>query len=129
MDAVAWYKSNAKGDPHLVGRKRPNGLGIYDMSGNVWEWCLDISDKKAFSKAKGTLGNPVFIGAKYVDIYGDNYSRILGIIKDASGYRIMRGGSWGNAAHYLRCSARIRGNPDSRRDWLGFRLVRELKKK
>ena len=129
LDAVAWYKSNAKGDPHLVGRKRPNGLGIYDMSGNVWEWCLDISDKKAFSKAKGTLGNPVFIGAKYVDIYGDNYSRILGIIKDASGYRIMRGGSWGNAAHYLRCSARIRGNPDSRRDWLGFRLVRELKKK
>jgi formylglycine-generating enzyme required for sulfatase activity len=128
LNAAAWYRSNAKKAPHLVGRKRPNGLGIYDMSGNVWEWCLDISYKKAYSKAIGTIENPVFIGGKYADIYGDSYSRILGIIKDASGYRIARGGSWGNAAHYLRCSARIGSKPGSRHDWLGFRLVREDKR-
>lgn len=129
LDAAAWYRSNAKGGPHTVGRKRPNGLGIYDMSGNVWEWCLDVSDKHAYSRAKGTLGNPVFIGRQYADIYGDGYNNILRTLKDASGYRIVRGGSWGNVAYRLRCSARIRGKPGSRRDWLGFRLVRELKRK
>jgi formylglycine-generating enzyme required for sulfatase activity len=129
LDAAAWYRSNAKGGPHTVGRKRPNGLGIYDMSGNVWEWCLDVSDKKAYLKAKGTLGDPVFIGRRYADIYGDGYNNILRTLKDASGYRIVRGGSWGNVAYRLRCSARIRGKPGSRRDWLGFRLVRELKRK
>jgi formylglycine-generating enzyme required for sulfatase activity len=129
LDAAAWYRSNAKGAPHTVGRKRPNGLGIYDMSGNVWEWCLDVSDKQAYSKAKGTLGDPVFIGGRYADIYGDGYENILRTLKNASGYRIVRGGSWGNVAYRLRCSARIRGKPGSRRDWLGFRLVRELNKK
>jgi formylglycine-generating enzyme required for sulfatase activity len=129
LDAAAWYRSNSGGGPHPVGRKRPNGLGIYDMSGNVWEWCLDVSDKKAYGKATGTLGNPVFIGGTYADIYGDGYYRILRILKDASGYRIVRGGSWGNVALRLRCSARIRGKPGSERDWLGFRLVRELKRK
>jgi formylglycine-generating enzyme required for sulfatase activity len=128
LDAAAWYRSNAGGSPHPVGCKRPNGLGIYDMSGNVWEWCLDISDKDAYGKATGTLGDPVFIGAEYADIYGDGYYRILRILKDASGYRIVRGGSWGNVAYRLRCSARIRGKPGSQRDWLGFRLVRELKR-
>jgi formylglycine-generating enzyme required for sulfatase activity len=129
LDAAAWYRSNAKGAPHTVGRKQPNGLGIYDMSGNVWEWCLDVSDNKAYSKAQDTLGDPVFIGRQYGDIYGDGYDNILRTLKDASGYRIVRGGSWGNVAYRLRCSARIRGKPGSRRDWLGFRLVREIYKK
>jgi formylglycine-generating enzyme required for sulfatase activity len=129
LDAAAWYRSNAEGGPHQVGRKQPNGLGIYDMSGNVWEWCLDVSDKQAYSKAKDTLEDPVFIGGQYADIYGEGYDNILRTLKDASGYRIVRGGSWGNVAYRLRCSARIRGKPDSRRDWLGFRLVRELKRR
>jgi formylglycine-generating enzyme required for sulfatase activity len=126
-NTVAWYKDNAGRAPHHVGRKSPNGLGIYDMSGNVWEWCLDVYDKKAYDKAIGTLRNPVFIGAKYADIYdGDS---ILRILQGISGYRSVRGGSWGNTADHLRCSDRIKGNPDRRRDWLGFRLVREEIKK
>ena len=125
-DAVAWYRDNAERTPHHVGRKQPNGLGIYDMSGNVWEWCLDIYAKDAYRKARGILRNPVFIGAKYANIYdGDG---IINILQGISGYRSVRGGGWSNAADHLRCSDRIRGNPNKRRDWLGFRLVRELKK-
>jgi formylglycine-generating enzyme required for sulfatase activity len=127
---VAWYKENAAASPHPVGRKRPNDLGIFDMSGNVWEWCLDTFDKEAYLKATRTLGNPVYVNDRYMDIYGEGYARILRILQLAPGYRSVRGGSWGNAADRLRCTDRIRGNPESRRDWLGFRLVREeIKKK
>jgi formylglycine-generating enzyme required for sulfatase activity len=130
VDALAWYKENADGSPHTVGRKLPNELGIFDMSGNVWEWCLDSFDKDAYLKATRTLGNPVYVNDKFMDIYSAGYARILGILQGASGYRSVRGGSWKNAADRLRCTDRIKGDADSRRDWLGFRLVREeIKKK
>jgi len=47
---VAWYGSNSDGKTHRMCTKAPNGLGIYDMSGNVWEWCEDVYDKNAYSK-------------------------------------------------------------------------------
>jgi formylglycine-generating enzyme required for sulfatase activity len=40
-DAVAWHEGNSSGSPHPIGQKQPNGLGFHDMSGNLWEWCLD----------------------------------------------------------------------------------------
>jgi formylglycine-generating enzyme required for sulfatase activity len=127
---VAWYKENADGSPHTVGRKLPNELGIFDMSGNVWEWCLDSFDKDAFLKATRTLGNPVYVNDRFMDLYGEGYTRILSILQGASGYRSVRGGSWKNTADRLRSTDRIKGDADSRRDWLGFRLVREeIKKK
>jgi formylglycine-generating enzyme required for sulfatase activity len=130
LDAAAWYKENADDSTHPVGRKRANDLGIYDISGNVWEWCLDCFDKDAFLKALSTLENPVFLGEKYVDLYRDGYSRVVDILQKASEYRSVRGGSWKNGADRLRCTDRIRGKADSGRDWLGFRLVREeIKKK
>jgi formylglycine-generating enzyme required for sulfatase activity len=129
LDAAAWYKENADDSPHPVGQKLPNDLGIFDMSGNVWEWCLDSFDKDAYLTALRTLENPVFVGDKFADIYRDGYPRIVRLLQGASGYRSVRGGSWGNAGERLRCTDRIKGNPDSRRDWLGFRLVREEKKK
>jgi formylglycine-generating enzyme required for sulfatase activity len=129
LDAVAWYKENANNTPHPVGRKLPNDLGLYDMSGNVWEWCLDCFDKDAYLKALSTLENPVFVGEKYADIYREGYTSILSILQGASEYRSVRGGSWKNAADRLRCTDRIRGKADSSRNWLGFRLVREETKK
>jgi formylglycine-generating enzyme required for sulfatase activity len=128
-DALAWYKENADGGPHAVGRKLPNDLGIFDMSGNVWEWCLDSFDKDAYLKATRALGNPVYVNDRFMDIYGAGYARILGMLQGASGNRSVRGGSWKNTADRLRSTDRIKGDADSRRDWLGFRLIREEIKK
>ncbi|MCA2629525.1 MULTISPECIES: SUMF1/EgtB/PvdO family nonheme iron enzyme [unclassified Microcystis] len=98
----AWYKGNSQQTTHPVGQKRPNGWGLYDMSGNVWEWCEDD--------------------------WHDNY---IGAPKDGSAwltndndYQIVRGGSWYNSPSFCR-SAYRNGNP--RRDGnnydLGFRVV------
>src|SRR5208337_3406947 len=129
LDTLAWYKENADGSPHAVGSKLPNDLGIFDMSGNVWEWCLDSFDKDAYLKATRTLVNPIYVNDRFMDIYGEGYARILTILQGASGYHSVRGGSWKNAADRLRSTDRIKGDADTHRDWLGFRLVREEIKK
>ncbi|SLM27492.1 conserved hypothetical protein [Desulfamplus magnetovallimortis] len=103
IDSVAWYGSNSGGSTHRVGTKAANGLGIYDMSGNVWEWCQDIYAKDAYSKH--ARNNPVYAGS-------------------GSG-RVVRGGSWGNEPAYIRCAGRDWFAPgDTDRD-LGFRLFRK----
>ena len=95
-----WYRENSGRTTHPVGSKLPNAWGLYDMHGNVWEWCQDW--------------------------YGDYPS---GSVTDPSGatsssFRVFRGGGWFNAAVGCRSANRVRYLPSFRGDPLGFRVVR-----
>ena len=100
IDAVAWYYNNSGSSTHPVKNKRPNGLGLYDMSGNVWEWCSDW--------------------------YSDNYNvnDTNNPVGPSSGsYRVLRGGSWTSDARVCRVSCRGCHSPSSRSNIFGFRVV------
>ncbi len=97
---VAWYQgNNGSKTTHAVGTKQPNELGLYDMSGNVWEWCGDWNG--SYSSASQT--NPM--GAS------------------SGSDRVIRGGSWYSNARYCRVSRRNFNFPDCRSINLGLRLV------
>ncbi len=104
ISEVAWVARNSDGVTHPVGQKKPNGLGLYDMSGNVWEWCQD----------------------KYcADYYSDSPSQNPQGPEDGS-FRVKRGGSWRYLANSGRVSRRYSNFPDTKRDVVGLRVVREL---
>ncbi|WP_443961518.1 formylglycine-generating enzyme family protein [Prevotellamassilia timonensis] len=96
---VAWYDNNSGNRTHPVGTKQPNELGLYDMSGNVYEWCSDW--------------------------YGsyNSYSRSNPTGPNSGSYRVGRGGSWCNYAWNCRSSNRYSNAPGYRERYLGLRLV------
>lgn len=105
-ESVAWHKDNSDFSSHPVGKKAPNGLGLYDMSGNVMEWCADVYGEGGYNRSRGS-------GASWESGNSDTGLK-----------RVCRGGSWAHGPHQCRTTAR-RGVPAGLRyTSLGFRLVR-----
>lgn len=103
LDEVGWYWDNSGNRTHDVGTKQPNELGIYDMSGNVGEWCNDWYDVNYYQTSPSS--NP----------QGANSGRS----------RVLRGGAWGGDNRYCRVADRGWGAPEYRVNLVGFRLVRK----
>lgn len=106
LKLYSWFKGNSKGEDPAVGKKKPNPWGLYDIHGYGWEWCQDDWT------------------ADYNGAPTDGSARV---VKDAK-EKVLRGGSWADAAETHRSAYRHHLPPTTKSDTIGFRCVRTLKK-
>ena len=108
------------GDTTAVGRYPANGYGLYDMAGNVWEWCLDAYDRDFYFTfpRNGVARNPLS-GANSVEWILNNYTGV-------KSRRVLRGGSWYANATYARVADRGRNTPTDTISGIGFRCARAV---
>lgn len=99
----AWYSANAADKTRPVRQKEPNAWGLYDMHGNVGEWCQDWFDERYYGQ---------FAGEMAVDPMGPVVSRS----------RVIRGGSWIDYGRFCRSACRFASAPGVRIGYLGFRV-------
>ena len=104
LDDYGWYRGNSNKMPHEVGLKKPNALGLYDMTGNIWEWIYDWLDHHL---AEGTVENPIG--------------------PESGADRCLRGGSWfDNAYDCVLCRRFHNAHPGIGHSYFGFRVCRSL---
>lgn len=101
LEDFAWYDKNSGNKTHEVGTKKANELGIFDMTGNVWEWCQDSYDQNYYSKSP--IQNP------------------MGALSGSS--RVYRGGSWNDSPQFCRAAYRYPYSPALCKHNLGFRVA------
>jgi formylglycine-generating enzyme required for sulfatase activity len=101
---MGWNGRKCGGITHPVGEKEPNDFGIYDMHGNVWEWCEDVFDEDFYSKPEATKKNPV--------------------CTSGSEARVSRGGGWVYDAWHCRSASRSGSHPSNSSELVGFRPSR-----
>lgn len=104
LDQIAWYRGNSRDSFHEVGQKRPNGFGLFDMLGNVWEWVSDRDDWTYYRNSPG------------IDPPGPSSGE----------WRILRGGSWNGYPSIVRVSLRRGHPPDHPGIAFGLRCVHEV---
>jgi formylglycine-generating enzyme required for sulfatase activity len=100
LQGVGWYRANSGGQTQPVGRKAPNAFGLYDLHGNVWEWCADRPADEGHGQGESSGPADPRPG--------------LG--------RVLRGGSWFNKAAFCRAACRYYGGPASRANGCGARV-------
>ena len=105
VNEVAWYSMNADAKTHLVGQKKPNSWGLYDCSGNIYEWCSDKWDLEAYANRKDLVVDP--------HVYSNDFEP-----------RSIRGGSWHHGAGRCRVHYREYCYPDDSSPDIGLRIVR-----
>lgn len=110
LELISWNVENSEARPHAYGSKYQNELGLFDMSGNVWEWCWDFYDENHNKGVKnGMVSDPNATGPRR----GEK--------------RIVKGGSWDSKQSFLRISNKVATLPGKTYEFYGFRLVQTKK--